>query len=63
VGRVDVLVYAEAWPRTSELADRSAGAIVGSEPFQRVGAWISVADVDGDAVIDVLLPTRAPAPE
>ena len=63
VGRVDVLSFTAAWPTTSTITDLSAGSVVGSEPFQRVGAWIGAADVDGDGVIDVLLPTRAAAPE
>ncbi len=63
VGRVDVLAFAADLPRSSSIDERSVGNIVGSEPFQRVGAWIGLADVDGDAALDVLLPTRMPAPE
>lgn len=63
VGRVDVVSFSAVWPETTAIGELSAGSIVGSQPFQRVGAWIGVADVDGDGVTDVLLPTRAAAPE
>lgn len=45
---------------TTDTADHE---IVGDVPFQRIGRAATVADADADGVDDLLVPTRAAAPE
>jgi hypothetical protein len=50
------------WDDSGPTTDDADGEIAGTEPFQRVGQDMVVADVDGDGDHEVLLPTRAALP-
>ncbi len=59
-GRLDVWSGVTPWPGSLGSAER-AHALVGSEPFRRVGRQVHVGDPDGDGLADLLVPTRAPS--
>jgi hypothetical protein len=57
-GAVDVWFGRRTWAEVEELPD---ARVVGTDPFQRIGRSMLAHDFDGDAVDDLLLPTRARA--